>query len=120
MKIKHKMYMKILVRINKCLTIVIILLSKMKEETADVAIKEFVGLKPKMYSFLVDVVASIIHKEYKHVFLNKKSFRHMIKRIQSKDHRIGTYEINKISLSCSDHEIYIKQWISHWLSELII
>ena len=35
---------------------------KMKDETADVAIKEFVGLKPKMYSFLVDdsmIVVSI-------------------------------------------------------------
>ena len=26
----------------------------MKDETADVAIKEFVGLKPNIYSFLVD------------------------------------------------------------------
>ena len=26
----------------------------MKDETGGVAIKEFVGLKPKMYSFLVD------------------------------------------------------------------
>ena len=29
-------------------------------------------------------------------------------RIQSKDHRIGTSEINKVSLSCFDDEIYIK------------
>ena len=29
-------------------------------------------------------------------------------RIQSKDHRIGTYEINKISLSCFDIKIYIQ------------
>ena len=29
-------------------------------------------------------------------------------RIQSKDHRIGTYEINKISLSCFDHNVYIR------------
>ena len=29
-----------------------------------------------------------------------------MKRIQSKDHRIGTYEINKISLSCFDDKIY--------------
>ena len=28
-------------------------------------------------------------------------------RIQSKDRRIGTYEINKISLSCFDDKIYI-------------
>ena len=29
-------------------------------------------------------------------------------RIQSKDHRIGTYEMNKISLSCFDGKIYIQ------------
>ena len=29
-------------------------------------------------------------------------------RIQSKDHRIGTYEINQISLSCFDDKIYIQ------------
>ena len=28
-------------------------------------------------------------------------------RIQSKDHRIGTYEINEISLSCLDDKIFI-------------
>ena len=27
-------------------------------------------------------------------------------RIESKDHRIGIYEINKISLSCFDDKIY--------------
>ena len=30
-------------------------------------------------------------------------------RIRSKDHRIGTYEINKISLSCFDDKIYIQK-----------
>ena len=29
-------------------------------------------------------------------------------RIQSKDHKIGTYEIDKISLSCFDDKIYIQ------------
>ena len=29
-------------------------------------------------------------------------------RIQSIDHRIGTYEINKISLSCFGDKIYIQ------------
>ena len=28
--------------------------------------------------------------------------------IQSKDHKIGTHEINKISLSCFDDKIYIR------------
>ena len=82
----------------------------MKDETGGVAIKEFVGLKPKMYSFLVDdnsgnkkvkgvnrnVVATISHSEYKDVLLNNKSLRHSMNRTQSKDHRIGIYEINKI------------------------
>ena len=29
-------------------------------------------------------------------------------RIQSKDHRIRTYEVNKISLSCFNDKIYIQ------------
>ena len=51
MKLKLKMFMKTLVRIKNFLILVII---KMKEETKVVAIKEFVGLKPMMYSFMVD------------------------------------------------------------------
>ena len=31
-----------------------------------------------------------------------------MKRIQSKDYKIGTYEINKISLSCIDDKVYIQ------------
>ena len=69
-----------------------------------------------MYSYFVDdnsehkkskglnrnVVATISHNEYKNVLLNKKCLRHLMNRIQSKDHKIGTYEINKISLSFLD------------------
>ena len=29
-------------------------------------------------------------------------------RIKTEDHRIGTYEINKISLSCFDDKIYVQ------------
>ena len=57
----------------------------MKDETAGVATGEFVGLKPKIYSYLVDdnsehkkakgvnknVVATISHNEYKDVLLDK-------------------------------------------------
>ena len=95
---------------------------KMKDETGGVAMKEFVELKPKMYSYLVDdnsehkmpksvnknVVETISHSYYKDVLLNKKCLRHSINRIQSRDHRIGTYEINRISLSCFDDQIYIQ------------
>ena len=60
----------------------------MKGETGGVAIEEFVALKPKMYSFLVDnnehkkakagnknIVATIRHNEYKDVLLNKKMYK---------------------------------------------
>ena len=76
-------------------------IGKMQDETRGVAIEECVGLKPKMYSFLVDNsehkkakcmnknVATIGHNEYKDVLLNNKCIRHSINRIQSKDHRRG-------------------------------
>ena len=94
---------------------------KMKDEIDGVAIKEFVGLKPKMYSFLTDHnrehkkgkgmnrnVATIIHNEYKDVLLNNKCLRHSMNRIQSTDHSIRTYEISKSSSSCFDNKIYIQ------------
>ena len=55
-----------------------------------------------------NVVATISHNGYKDVLLNKKRLRHSINRIQSKDHRVGIYEINQISLSCFDDKIYIQ------------
>ena len=94
----------------------------MEDETAGVAIEEFVGLKPKMYLYLVDgnsehkkakdvnknFVATISHNEYKDVLLKKKCLRHSMNNIQSKDHRIRTYEINKVSLSYFYDKIYIQ------------
>ena len=38
---------------------------------------------------------------------NKKVIRHKMKRIQAKKHKIGTYEIGKISLSCFDDQRYV-------------
>ena len=75
-----------------------------------------------MYSYLADdnskhkktkgvkkmFVVTISHNEYKNVFLNKTCLRHSMNRIQSKDHKIGTYKIHKISLSYFDHKIYIQ------------
>ena len=43
-----------------------------------------------------NVVATISHNEYEGVLLNNKCLRHSTNRIQSKDHRTGTYEIKKI------------------------
>ena len=45
--------------------------------------------------------------EFKDVLFNKKVIRHKTKRIQAKKHKIGTYEIDKISLSCFDDKRYV-------------
>ena len=45
--------------------------------------------------------------EFKDVLFNKKNIKHKMKRIQAKKHKIGTYEINKISLSCFDDKRYV-------------
>ena len=47
------------------------------------------------------------HKEFLNVLFNKKVIRHNIKTIQNKLHRIGTYDVYKISLSCFDDKTYI-------------
>ena len=95
---------------------------KIKDETTGAVIEELVKLKPKIYSYLVDdnselkkakgvnkkVAATISHNEYKDVLSKEKCLRQSMNRIQSKDHGIGTYEINKISLSCFDDKIHIQ------------
>ena len=55
-----------------------------------------------------NVVATTSHSEYEDVLLNKKNLRHSVNRIQTKDHRIETYEINKVSLFCFDDQINIQ------------
>ena len=47
------------------------------------------------------------HKEYINVLFNKKVLRHKMKRILSERHNIGSYVINKISLSCFDDKRFI-------------
>ena len=89
----------------------------MINETGGVVIEEYVGLKPKLYLFLVynnkykktkdvnkNTVATIGHNGYKDVLLNYKCIRQSMSRIQCKYHRIRTYEIRQISLP-------FRQWI---------
>ena len=85
---------------------------KMKDETTGVLIKEFVGLKLKMYSFLVDdcsehknskyvnriFVEKITHIECKNVLSNPDRLRHLMNRIQ----------IIIISLLCFYDRTYIQ------------
>ena len=55
-----------------------------------------------------NVVAIITHNECKDALLNKKYLIHSMNKIQSKDHKLGTYGINNISLSCFGNKIYIQ------------
>ena len=89
----------------------------MKVEYDDAIIDQFVGLKSKMYSIkkingsessaTKGVNITTEFNEFKDFLFNKKVIRHKMKRIQAKKHKIGTYEINKISLSCFDDKRYI-------------
>ena len=47
------------------------------------------------------------HKKYVDVLFNKKVLRHKMKRILSEKHNIGSYVINKISLSCYEDKRFI-------------
>ena len=88
-------------------------IGKMKGKFKGKIISEFIGLNSKMYSFVeVDgkesekqkgvnrgVVRGIRHKELIDALFGGKLMRHRMKRIQSKLHRIGTYDVYKIPLS---------------------
>ena len=92
-------------------------IGKMKDEYGGVIIDQFIGLKSKMYSIKkINGIESSTTKgvniatefnEFKDVLFNKKVIRHKMKRIQAKKHKIGTYEIDKISLSCFDDKRYV-------------
>ena len=89
----------------------------MKDVTEGKINNEFVGLKSKMHSMKnIDGKESNMVKgvniptdfnEFKDTLFNKKIVRHTMRRIQSKKHKTGTYEINKISLSCFDDKRYV-------------
>ena len=94
-----------------------IVIGKMKDEYGGDIIDEFIGLKSKMYSIkkvngsesstTKGVNIATEFNEFKDVLFNKKVMKHKMKRIQAKKHKIGTYEIDKISLSCFDDKRYV-------------
>ena len=53
--------------------------------------------------------------EFKDALFDKKLVRHKVKRIQSKKHKIATYEIDKISLSCFDDKRFVLNGLIHTL-----
>ena len=97
-------------------------IGKFKDEAAGVPICEFVGLPSKMYSYMKDnkkggktakgikkniIKNNIKHENYKQTLLENKQMHHTMKTIRSQNHQIGSYEINKVSLSCFDDKRYI-------------
>ena len=92
-------------------------IGKIKYEFGGVIVDGFIGLKSKMYSIkkivgkecniAKGVNISTEFNEFKNVLLNKKIVRHKMRRIQSKKHKLGTYEIEKIFLSCFDDKRYV-------------
>ena len=81
-------------------------IGKMKDEYGGVIIDQFIGLKSKMHSIkkiigsesstAKGVNVATEFNEFKDVLFNKKVIKHKMKRIQTKKHKIGTYEIDKI------------------------
>ena len=98
------------------------LIGKFKNEAAFVPIVEFEGLRSKMYSYVKDngknkktakgvkknvITKNIKHEDYIDTLMDKKGMMHKMNTIRSECHQIGSYELNKISLSCFDDKIYI-------------
>ena len=89
----------------------------MKDEYGGKLIKIFIGLKSKMYSILDEndnekstnkgYNAFIEFKEFYDTLFQKKILRDKMRGVISKNHNVGTYEANKISLSCFDDKRYI-------------
>ena len=97
-------------------------IGKFKDEAAGVPICEFVGLRSKMHSCIKDsekggktakgikknvIKNNITHENYRDTLFNKKQMHHKMKTIRSENHQLGSYEINKVSLSCFDDKRYI-------------
>ena len=97
-------------------------IGKFKDETARVPIRDFIGLKSKMYSVSLDsgknrkkakgvkknvIKKGISHQDYLDVLNESKVLHHQMKTIRSDCHQISSYQINKISLSPFDDKRYI-------------
>ena len=105
-------------------------IGKMKDKVKGKIISGFVQLKSKMYSLIVldseeikkakgvnkNVVKNRRHTKYVDVLFNKTLIKHKMKKIQSKLHRIGTYNVCKILyLAFMIKCIFLMMVITVWL-----
>lgn len=96
-------------------------IGKFKDEACGVPITEFVGVSSEMYSYIKDndeggktakgikknvIKKDIKHENYKNVSFNNKQMYHKMKTIRSNNDQLGSYEINKVSLSRFDDKRY--------------
>lgn len=97
-------------------------IGKFKDESPGAPIKEFVGLKSKMYSYINSlkkenrtakgikknvIKNNLNHDTYVDTLFNKKVLYNKMKTIRSMNHQLFSFEINKVSLSCYDDKRYI-------------
>ena len=96
-------------------------LGKFKDETAGKPINEFVGLKPKMYSILLEktekktakgisrhVTARDLHHEiYESCLLEEYSMSSTMNAIRSRNQKMYSQTIHKTSLSPYDDKRYV-------------
>ena len=97
-------------------------LGMFKDEAAGKIIKEFVGLRAKLYSFIMEdgkenkrckgvkkqvVESSITHKDYKTCLRTGKEQLRKQNILRSYEHEVFTEEVNKIALSAADDKRYI-------------
>ena len=97
-------------------------IGKFKDEAAGMPIREFVGLRSKMYSYVKDngknektakgvrkyvIKKNITHENYTDCLLNQ--MLHSMRTVRSDRHQIGSYQFNKISFSCFDDKRYIHE-----------
>ena len=92
------------------------IVGKMKDKYGGKSILKFVSLKSKMYSILDKSSnekntnkghnAVIDFQEF-YDTLFQKILRHQMRGVKSKNHNLGTYKTNEISLSCFDDKRYI-------------
>ena len=97
-------------------------IEKFKDESCGNIISEFVGLRSKMYSYVMEdgkggmiakgikknvIKKNIMHEDYKRTLMNEEQMRHNMRTIRSVKHKLQSFEINKISPSCFDDKRYI-------------